>query len=249
MGKYRDWFGQYVRLGKITAEEMRKYYLANLNCLDDNIGRVLDALDELKLTKNTVVIFFSDNGGPPTTGAWNRPLAGSKFTLWEGGIRVPFILARPGDPARGTVCDRPISTLDIFPTCLQAAGIEPPGELDGLPIPGDVTTINSQRSLFWRWKQHYAVRFGDWKLLDKAHRSPREPCKGIASRPEFVGKACLFNLKDDPSESRNLLEQNPEVVQRLQQLYAEWSKEVGGPRTGRVSTTPDAPKKKRRKKK
>ena len=101
MGKYADWFEQYITLGKIADDEMRKYYLANLHCLDDNIGRVIDALENSSLIDNTIVIFFSDNGGPPTTGACNRPLAGSKFTLWEGGIRIPFILSRPGDPHAG----------------------------------------------------------------------------------------------------------------------------------------------------
>ena len=124
-----------VSFGKITADEMRRYYLANLNCLDDNIGRVLNALDESSLADNTVVIFFSDNGGPPTTGAWNLPLAGSKFTLWEGGIRVPFVISRPGDPHAGETWNQPISTLDVFPTCLEAAGIEIPEGIDGRPIP------------------------------------------------------------------------------------------------------------------
>ena len=110
MGGYEDWFKRYITLGEINAEEFRRYYLANLNCLDDNIGRLLDTLDQLSLADNTIVILFSDNGGAPNTGACNLPLAGSKFTLWEGGIRVPFILARPNESASGTICDRPIST-------------------------------------------------------------------------------------------------------------------------------------------
>ena len=133
-GSYAKWFKRFITLGEITDEEMRKYYLANLNCLDDNIGRVLDALEEFELTDNTVVIFFSDNGGPPTNGARNLPLAGSKFTLWEGGIRIPFIFSRPGDPHAGEVWHQPISTLDVLPTCLDAAGIEIPEGLDGQAI-------------------------------------------------------------------------------------------------------------------
>jgi arylsulfatase A-like enzyme len=226
MGRYEDWFKKYIILGEINAEDMRKYYLANLNCLDDNIGRVLDTLDQLSLADNTIVIMFSDTGGPPTTGACNLPLAGSKFTLWEGGIRVPFILARPDGLKPGTVCDRTISTLDILPTCLQAAGIEMTKGLDGQAVPKAVTEISDQRDLFWRWGDSYAVRSGDWKLLHKGGRSGREPCDGIVERTELLQNTCLFNLKEDPSESQDLIDQHPKVVERLQELYRAWSEEV-----------------------
>ena len=227
MGKYEDWFKRYITLGEITDDEMRRYYLANLNCLDDNIGRVLDAVDRFSLTYNTIVIFFSDNGGPPTTGAWNLPLAGSKFTLWEGGIRVPFILSRPGDPHAGETWDQPISTLDVLPTCLEAAGIELPEALDGQPIPKSTKGIKESRDLFWRWNNSYAVRSGDWKLLHKGGKF-RKPTSGIVNRTSLLNKTCLFNLKDDPSESRDMTDQHPEVVKRLQKLYAAWSEEVAG---------------------
>ncbi len=226
MGGYEDWFKRYVTLGEINADEFRRYYLANLNCLDDNIGRLLDTLDQLALADNTIVIMFSDNGGAPNTGACNLPLAGSKFTLWEGGIRVPFILARPNESASGTICDRTLSTLDILPTCLQAAGIELPEGLDGQAIPKDVTKIADQRDLFWRWGDSYAVRSGDWKLLHKGGRRGREPCDGIVERTELLQNTCLFNLKEDPSESQDLIDQHPEVVERLQELYRAWSEEV-----------------------
>ena len=226
MGGYEDWFKRYVTLGEINADEFRRYYLANLNCLDDNIGRLLDTLDQLSLADNTIVIMFSDNGGAPNTGACNLPLAGSKFTLWEGGIRVPFILARPNESASGTICDRTISTLDILPTCLQAAGINLPEGLDGQAVPKAVTQISDQRDLFWRWGDSYAVRSGDWKLLHKGGRSGQDLCNGIVERTELLQNTCLFNLKEDPSESQDLIDQHPKVVERLQELYRAWSEEV-----------------------
>lgn len=222
-GNYAKWFKQYITLGKITDDEMRKYYLANLNCLNDNIGRVLDALDELKLDDNTVIIFFSDNGAAPTTGACNLPLAGSKFTLWEGGIRVPFILSRPGDPHAGETWSQSISTLDVLPTCLKAAGIEIPDGLDGQAI----FKSEKSRNLFWRWGgQSYAIRSGDWKLLHNGGKMNRKPTKGVINRTEYLKGTRLFNLRKDPSESRDLAKEHPEVTQRLKNLYADWSKEV-----------------------
>ncbi len=218
-GNYADWFKQFITLDHITADEMRRYYLANLSCLDDNIGRVLDALDELKLADNTLVIFFSDNGGAPTNGAWNRPLAGAKFSLWEGGIRVPFILARPNDPHAGETWTQTISTLDILPTCLRAAGIQLPNNIDGQPIEKSAEA----RNLFWRFGSGHAVRSGDWKLLHNARVSGRKPTEGIVNRKELTKGTRLFHLKDDPGESRDLSKTNPEVVQRLEKLYATWS--------------------------
>ena len=193
-GKYAQWFKQFITIGeKISAKQMRDYYLANLDCLDENIGVLMDALDELKLTDNTMVLFFSDNGGAPTNGATNLPLAGSKFTLWEGGIRVPFILSRPRDPHGGQVSDQVISSLDIVPTCLDAAGIRLPADLDGKPI------MNSEesRNLFWRFGEtnSHAVRSGDWKLLHNGGRK-------TASQPResSIGKTFKRNPSFQPEE-------------------------------------------------
>lgn len=228
-GKYADWFKQFITLDNITADEMRRYYLANLSCLDDNIGRVLDALDELKLTDKTLVIFFSDNGGAPTNGAWNRPLAGAKFSLWEGGIRIPFILALPNDPHAGETWTQTISTLDVLPTCLRAAGIQLPADLDGRPI----VQSDKSRNLFWRYGlQSYAARSGNWKLLHNAKVSGRKPTKGIINRTQFTKGTRLFNLKNDIGESRDLSKQHPEVVERLKKLYAVWSNDVAGKARG-----------------
>ena len=134
---------------------MRKYYLANLNCLDDHIGRVLDTLTELGLDENTI-FSFSDNGGPPTNGANNLPLSGSKFSLWEGGIRIPFIYSTPEMKKAGTVSDKVISALDVLPSSLMHAGIDIPKDLEGEALGNESQT----RNLFWQFNQSYAVRSG-----------------------------------------------------------------------------------------
>ena len=193
---------------------------------------MLDALEDLSLLENTLVVFFSDNGGPPTNGAWNLPLAGSKFTLWEGGIRVPFILSRPGDPYAGEIWDKPISTLDVLPTCLDAAGIAVPEALDGEVIPKTAKEMDPHRELFWRLrKDSYAARVGDWKLLVNGGKV-RTPTSGIINREDYLKGLRLFNLREDPSESRDVAKEHPEIVQRIQSLYASWSKRVVGSHSG-----------------
>ena len=224
-GKYADWFKQFITLGRITADEMRRYYLANLNCLDDNIGRLLHALEEHQLAENTHIVFFSDNGGAPTNGAWNLPLSGAKFSLWEGGIRVPFILSRPGDPHAGEIWDDTVSSLDIVPTILDIADIPLPERLDGQIIPKCRSGFEETRNLFWRFNNSYAVRSGDWKLLHNGTVSGRKPTHGIINRPGLTKGTRLFNLKADPGESRDLSKKHPKVLQRLRSLYTEWSKE------------------------
>lgn len=177
-----------------------------------------------------------DDSSPDEIVAMDLPLAGSKFTLWEGGIRVPFILSRPGDPHAGETWDGPISTLDVLPTCLQEAGIELPLNLDGQPIPETMEELEKNRTLFWRYKgsgiDSYAIRLEDWKLLHQGGRSLRKPTSGVVNRTELLEGTRLFNLREDPSESRNLSAEYPEVVDRIQGLYTEWSERVVGSHLG-----------------
>jgi arylsulfatase A-like enzyme len=236
MGKYFDYYEKYAQLGAITDRELRQYYLANLSCLDDNIGRLLDALERLGLAEHTLVLFSADNGGAPEGGGNNRPLRGSKYTMFEGGIRVPFMMRWPERLPAGRVYPYRVSMLDVLPTCLEAAGI-PAGPLerfDGESILEAVRTGRpspaESQPLFWLFQDRWAVIDGDWKLMQNPG-STVEPTSQILTEGDSADrKPALFNLSKDPSEQRNVSKQNPEVVKRLKRLFKEWRQ---GLRTGR----------------
>ena len=123
------------------ADEQRRTYAAMMSAMDDGIGRTLAALRAEGLEENTLVFFFSDNGGPtmPGTtinGATNTPLRGSKRQTWEGGIRVPFMIRWKGRLPEGKIDSRPMIQLDVLPTALAAAGVErkPEWKLDGVNL-------------------------------------------------------------------------------------------------------------------
>ena len=209
-------------------DQTSQHHYGELVAFDRAVGKLRKSLRDLKIADNTLLWFCSDNGGlnkitPETVGG----LRGHKSDLWEGGIRVPFILSRPSDPHAGETWNHPISTLDVLPTCLEAAGIKLPETLDGRPIPKSSKEFEESRHLFWRWGgASYAVRSGDWKLLHNGTVSNRKPTAGIVNRKNLVKGTRLFNLREDISESRDLAEDHPEVVQRLQKSYADWSEEV-----------------------
>ena len=232
MGKYVDYYDKYAQLGAISDEEMRKYYLANLACLDDNIGRLLNAIDRLELTDDTIVVFFSDNGGTQHGGGCNRPLRGTKSTTFEGGIRVPFMIRWPGRLPAGKTYGHRISTLDVLPTCLEAAGI--PGEssakLDGQSFLQAARTgapsPTERRPLFWHYRDRWAVLSGEWKLV----RSP-DPGGPRAHQTVYDGdsadaKPALFNLTKDPAEQHDVSKANPTIVERLNRLFEDWRREM-----------------------
>ena len=228
MGKYKTYYNKYNQTGVISDADMRKYYLANLNCMDDNIGRLLDSMEALGVDENTLVIFFADNGGSPLTGANNRPLRGSKYRTFEGGIRVPFIVKWPGKLGRGKRYEHCVSTLDILPSCLEAAGVEVPAgaKLDGQSFLGavkkNVPSATSKKPMFWQFQKYWAVRDGDWKLVSSDDYISRKPTSQILQGGLAEGRAMLFNLKNDPSEQTDVYEQNPKIVKRLQGLYDKW---------------------------
>lgn len=198
VAKYRD---------VVKDEKLARYYAA-VTRMDKAIGGVLKALDAAGHSDNTIVLFMSDNGGSGNGG--NAPLRGSKSTMWEGGLRVPFIMRWPGKVPAGKVTDEFLTTLEIVPTLLAATGAAaPPGvTLDGFDM---LPVLRSEKpsartEMFWQRRADKAARVGHWKWLDSAK-----------------GKG-LYDLATDPGETQDLSQENPAVVKLMQTRFAAWKK-------------------------
>ena len=186
-----------------------KTYAAMMKSLDDNVGRVLKALEESKLATNTIVIFTSDNGGERFSDMW--PHIGKKGELLEGGLRVPNIIRWPGKIKPNTVSDQANITMDWFPTLLAVAGGQPDPlfPTDGenlLPVYMGQAKPHT-RKLFWRmlFGGQRAVLDGNWKYL------------------RLWGNEFLFDVNEDPRERANLKDKHPEVMARLQKDWETWN--------------------------
>jgi len=192
----------------------RRDYVRMLERADEGVGRILAALDRQGLSRNTLVVFTSDNGGE-----WlsrNAPLSHRKSTLWEGGIRVPLILRWPARLPAGKTSEQVAITMDLTATILAAAGaVAPPGHrpegIDLLPILRGDSAL-ADRQLFWRIaqpnRQQRAVRSGQWKLLVDG------------------GQFLLFDMRADPGEKHDLTAQRPDLVVKLKTLLEAWEKDV-----------------------
>ena len=178
---------------------------ATIACMDDGIGKVLQTLKEKGIEDNTLFIFLSDNGSPQDVR--NGGLRGSKGTVHEGGIRVPFIARWPGHIPVGKVVDEPLISMDIYATVAAVTGVKPPKDLDGKNAAGVLAgkSNSPHKVLFWRYKELSAIRRGDWKLV----RNADNPVQ-------------LYNLKSDPGEKNNLAVENPEMVKELLHKHEEW---------------------------
>jgi arylsulfatase A-like enzyme len=232
-GKYGQYYWDYTQVGKITDDGKRKLYLANLNCLDDNIGRLIDALKKQGLLENTLIMLISDNGGEPLTGANNLPLSGSKYTMHEGGIRVPFVVSWPKGLPQGKLYKHRVSAMDIFPTCLEAAGIQSSNDelLDGNsllePIKANQPSEKSEEAICFQFGNQWAIIDQGWKLVYAEDYNPKN--RPITSQIQLganSGKVALYNLNDDIGERNNLLGQEPEKVKKLQQKFDLWMDEM-----------------------
>ena len=218
------------------ADEQRRTYAAMLSAMDDAIGRTMAALRAAGLEENTLIFFFSDNGGPtmPTTtvnGSSNAPLRGSKRQTWEGGIRVPFVIRWKGHVAEGRTDSRPIIQLDVLPTALAAAGVgvRPEWKLDGvnlLPYLTGNQTGAPHDALYWRLGGTMAVRKGDWKLVKTREGPLRDTDPAVLSD---LSTAELYNLEDDIGETKNLAAARPEKVKELAEVWWQWNKDLVRP--------------------
>lgn len=199
-----------ARFAHVENPQRRKY-LAMLACLDDVIGGILGALRKNGLEDRTLVFFASDNGGPPHA-ASNGVFRGSKWTLWEGGVRSPILVQWKGRIPGGRTLDDPVLQIDWLPTALAAAGavVDPAWKLDGvnlLPLlEGNVSSL-PPRPLCWRFGVQYAVRQGNWKLVKAAVDMP----------------PALFDIAADPGEAHDLAASNPVKVQELQAVWDAWN--------------------------
>ncbi len=210
---------KYLQRFASISDPRRRTFAAMLSAMDDNIGRVLETLEKNGLSERTLVFFLSDNGGPTgQTTSSNRPLRGAKGQMWEGGIRVPYIVRWKGTLPAGRVCDFPVSALDIFPTALAAAGVaaDPQRPLDGVNLLPFLTGREKGRpheTLYWRQGERHAVRHGDWKLVT-------EPGQAVDA---------LFNLAEDIGEKNDLASREPATVAELRRLYEAWDAGMARP--------------------
>ncbi len=183
-------------------------YLAAVSCMDAAIGELLDLLRELGLEQRTLVMFLSDNGGSGNGG--NAPLRAGKGTLFEGGLRVPFIARWPGHIPANTESAELLTTLEVFPTLLAAAGVKQPSGLaldgfDMLPVLQGKAK-SSRREMFWQMREARAARVGSYKWVES---------------PKGGG---VFDLSADPGEKTDLSAAKPEVAAQLKERFRCWGK-------------------------
>ncbi len=188
----------------------RRIFAAMLANLDDSVGEIMEKLRTEDLEENTLIVFLSDNGGPTKElTSSNLPLRGGKGSYYEGGIRIPFLMQWKQELPQGITYDRPIISLDLFPTFAAAA--RRPVEkknLDGvnlLPYLKGEKEESPHEALFWSFRAKMAYREGDWKIVQDGGSRLVE----------------LYKLAEDLKESENLAESHP---QRLKEMLAAWEK-------------------------
>lgn len=253
---------------RVKAERMREQrnadYAALVESLDDSTGRVLAKLRELGLDENTVVVFFSDNGGeddpehPGEPGiTTNAPLRKGKASIYEGGVRVPMIVRWPGRVKPGTRCAVPVTLEDIYPTFLDIAGVPAPEEqkLDGFSLVPLLagTGAPAREAVFLQW-DGAMVRKGRFKLIEFPPYAPtQDDVENARKNAEKKGKKFtppqprefaleLYDLEADPGETSNLAEERPEVAGELRRLLHAWMKEMHGEENYSLEAARDAAK-------
>ena len=209
------------------ADARRRTYAAMVATVDEAVGRIVTALEATGQRERTLIFFISDNGGPMTkrnaNASVNSPLHGQKGDVFEGGIRVPFLVSWPARIPAGRTYTQPVISLDILPTALAAAGatraaaLAPLDGTDLLPFLTGKNDSAPHARLFWRMDggEAFAVREGQWKWLRTYQNAPQ-----------------LFDLAADLGESRDLAAAHPEIAARLAAASAEWNRDLIAPAFG-----------------
>ncbi len=195
--------------GTVKDEKLQRYFAA-VTCMDREIGKLMQVIKDSGEDHHTLIVFMSDNGGSGNGG--NAPLKGAKSTMWEGGLRVPFIARWPAKIPAGQVTHEFLSSLEILPTLLAAThASSPPGvHLDGfnmLPVLVDQKP-SPRKELFWQRRSDKAARVNQWKWVESAK-----------------GKG-LYDLSRDPGELRDLASERPDILQMMQERFNDWRHEM-----------------------
>lgn len=216
--------GCYGDPGHHWSGEYNPHLAAMLESIDDGIGMIMEKLNNLNLTEDTLVIFTSDNGGESNV-TTNGALRAGKSTLYEGGIRVPLIISKPALTPPGEVCMKPVNIVDFYPTLLDFIGLQPTKEqvVDGIsimPLLKNPRTDLQRDTLFWHYplkSPHFlggrsagALRSGDWKLIEFYDTNTFE----------------LYDLSKDIGETSNLAHQYPQKAEQLRNTLRKWRKSI-----------------------
>ncbi len=204
-------------------------YAAMVESLDQNVGRILNKIDELGIADRTVIFLTSDNGGfinkyRGRTVTNNAPLRSGKGSLWEGGVRVPLVIHWPGVTRAGATCPEPVASTDFYPTILEMARLDGDAEhnadVDGhslVPLLEDPQAKLDRDAMYFHYPHYYptttpvsSVRARDWKLLEFHEDMHVE----------------LYNLRDDPSEEKDLAAEMPERAEQLRRQLHAWREAV-----------------------
>jgi arylsulfatase A-like enzyme len=221
---------EYYRMKVKSGMNHQNYeYAAMVHSLDENVGRVLNKINELGIADNTIVVFFSDNGGyinkfNQKVVTNNYPLRCGKGSLYEGGVRDPLIICWPGVTKAGGVCSEPVSSIDFYPTFLGMTSLagdsKHNSDMDGqslVPLLKNPAAKLERQALYWHYPHYYpttapvsAIRQGKWKLLEYFEDNHIE----------------LYDLSNDIGEQNNLAEKMPEKAEELGKRLAAWRKTV-----------------------
>lgn len=209
--KYLDRFSR-------IEDPLRRTYAAMVSAVDDGVGRVLDTLDELDLSDNTLVFFLSDNGGATNNGSINTPLRATKGTIYEGGMRVPFAFRWPGKIPRGVDYEEPVSSMDILGTMAALTGVEIASER---PLDG----VNLMPYLGGK-KKGAPHDFLFWQMFDKGHGAVLRGSDKLVTMAKNEGGDQLYRLSEDIGESNNRIGSEPEKAKELQEKLDNWTSQM-----------------------
>ena len=211
---------KYLKRFPNIKDKKRKTYAAMVSAMDDGVGKVMNKLEALGLSENTIVFFLSDNGGPEkNNGSDNGALRAGKGQLFEGGIHVPFAMQWPGKIPSGSIYESAIISFDIFATAIGNAAkpIETKNELDGVDLIPYITGVNKTSPhdyLFWRKfdADNHAIRNNKGEKI-------------VMIKEKYL----LFDLDKDISETTNLIHSQKELFKQLEETYQNWNSQMLNP--------------------